>query len=71
MAELSSPQRRLYASVDATFIGRNGHPCCAAQGPATVLRGTVDYRRLTRALKPSQEQFVTFAQTVGYPPRMA
>lgn len=71
MAELSSPQRRLYASVDAAFIGQSVYRCCAAQGPATVLRGTIDYRRLTRALKLSQEQFVTFAQTAGYPLRMA
>jgi hypothetical protein len=32
-----------------------------------VFRGAIDYPRLTRALKLPDGQFVTFAQTVGYP----
>jgi hypothetical protein len=32
-----------------------------------VFRGAVDYPRLERVLKLPDQQFVTFAQTVGYP----
>ena len=39
----------------------------AAAGLATVFRGAVDYPRLARAMRLPEEQFVTFAQTVGYP----
>ncbi len=39
----------------------------ATEGLATVFRGAVDYPRLARALGLPEQQFVTFAQTVGYP----
>lgn len=67
MSGLSLVERRLYASVDAAFIGQNVYLCCAAEGLGTVFRGAIDYRALTRALQLPREQFVTFAQTVGYP----
>ncbi len=67
MPELSAEERRLYASVDAGFIGQNVYLACAAQGLATVFRGAVDYPRLARALNLPDQQFVTFAQTIGYP----
>ena len=40
---------------------------CASEGLGTVFRGAVDYPKLTRALQLPDQQFVTFAQTVGYP----
>jgi nitroreductase len=67
MQEISHEERRLYASVDAAFIGQNVYLYCASEGLATVFRGAVDYPRLTRALNLPETQFVTFAQTVGYP----
>ncbi len=67
MQDISAVERRLYASVDAAFIGQNVYLFCAAQGLATVFRGAVDVAACARALKLPQEQFVTFAQTVGYP----
>ena len=39
MSELLSAERRLYASVDAAFIGQNVYLFCASQGLATVFRG--------------------------------
>jgi hypothetical protein len=33
-----------------------------------LFRGAVDYPKLARMLELSSEQFVTFAQTVGYAP---
>jgi len=67
MTDISPEDRRLYASVDAGFIGQNVYLFCASEGLGSVFRGAVDYPKLTRALKLPDQQFVTFAQTVGYP----
>lgn len=66
MTDISSWERRLYASVDAGFIGQNVYLFCASEGLATVFRGAVDYAALARALLLPGQQFVTFSQTVGY-----
>jgi nitroreductase len=67
MQDLSADERRLYASVDAGFIGQNVYLFCASEGLATVFRGAVDYQKLASTLQLGTGQFVTFAQTVGYP----
>jgi nitroreductase len=67
MTDVSPEDRRLYASVDTGFIGQNVYLYCASEGLATVFRGAVDYPKLARALHLPDQQFVTFAQTVGYP----
>ncbi|MGB8277576.1 MAG: nitroreductase family protein [Methylovirgula sp.] len=67
MKDVSPEDRRLYASVDTGFIGQNVYLFCASEGLATVFRGAVDYAALDRALKLPEQQFVTFAQTVGFP----
>jgi nitroreductase len=67
MLDVSPEERRLYASVDTGFIGQNVYLFCASEGLATVFRGAVDYPKLARALKLPDQQFATFAQTVGYP----
>ncbi len=67
MTDISTEERRLYASVDAAFVGQNVYLFCASEGLATVFRGAVDYPKLARTLRLSDQQFVTFAQTVGYP----
>ena len=65
MANISSEERRLFASVDTGFIGQNVYLFCASEGLATVFRGAIDYRKLDRMMNLPAEQFVTFAQTVG------
>ena len=67
MTDVSADERRLYASVDAGFIGQNVYLYCASEGLATVFRGAVDTKSLGAALNLPQGQFVTFAQSVGYP----
>jgi hypothetical protein len=67
MKDVSPEERRLYASVDTGFIGQNVYLFCAAEGLGSVFRAAVDYPKLARQLRLPQEQFVTFAQTVGYP----
>jgi nitroreductase len=67
MQDISPEERRLYASVDTGFIGQNVYLFCASEGLATVFRGAVDYNKLAQAMRLDEAQFVTFAQTVGYP----
>jgi len=67
MHDVSATERRLYASVDTGFIGQNVYLFCASEGLATAFRGAVPYDKLTHTLGLDGEQFVTFAQTVGYP----
>jgi nitroreductase len=67
MGEISAEDKRLYASVDAGFIGQNVYLFCASEGLATVFRASLDYRELQKALGLGPGQFVAFAQTVGYP----
>lgn len=67
MGDIRPEERRLYASVDAGFIGQNVYLFCASAGLATVFRGAVPYETLAQKLALPSEQFVTFAQTVGYP----
>ena len=66
MQDISANERRLYASVDTGFIGQNVYLFCASEGLATVFRGAVDYEKLNRTMQLGTDQFVTFAQTVGY-----
>jgi nitroreductase len=67
MTDISPEDRRLYASVDTGFIGQNVYLFCASEGLASVFRGAVDYAKLNRLMRLPEQQFVTFAQTVGYP----
>jgi nitroreductase len=67
MSDIPAEERRLYASVDAAFIGQNVYLFCASEGLGTVFRGAVDCENLARALSLGLGQMVTFAQTVGYP----
>jgi hypothetical protein len=66
MTDVPVEQRHLYASVDTGFIGQNVYLFCSSEGLATVFRGAVDYPKLTQTLRLPEQQFVTFAQTVGY-----
>ena len=68
MGDIAAEDRRLYASVDTGFIGQNVYLFCASEGLATVFRAAVDYGKLARILELGNGQFVTFAQTAGYPP---
>jgi nitroreductase len=67
MGGVSAEDKRLYASVDAGFIGQNVYLFCASEGLATVFRASVPYRELAETLRLGPGQFVAFAQTVGYP----
>jgi len=68
MGDISAEDRRLYASVDTGFIGQNVYLFCASEGLATVFRAALDYAKLASTMELGAGQFVTFAQTIGYPP---
>ena len=57
----------LLRTGDAGFIGQNVYLFCASEGLGSVFRGAVDQQKLAQKLKLPAGQFVTFAQTVGYP----
>ncbi len=67
MQDVSPADRKLFASVDTGFIGQNVYLFCASEGLATVFRGSLPYEKLEHTLALGPGQFVTFAQTVGYP----
>jgi nitroreductase len=67
MPDLGDEEARLNISVDAGFIGQNVYLFCASEGLATVFRGALDANKLGRTLQLAGQEFVTFAQTVGYP----
>lgn len=67
MQDIPAEDRRLYASVDSGFIGQNVYLFCASEGLATVFRASLDHQKLATTMRLGEGQFVTFAQTVGYP----
>ncbi len=67
LGDLTPGERYRVASADTGFIGQNVYLYCAAEGLATVFRGSLDTKRLARTLGLGPTQFVTFSQTVGYP----
>lgn len=67
MPDIPAEGRRLFASVDSGFIGQNVYLYCASEGLACVFRGAIDHKALGEELKLGTGQFVTFAQSVGYP----
>ena len=66
MGSAPAEEKRLYAFTDGGFIGQNVYLFCAAEGLATVFRGSLDRDRLGRTLRLPAGKFVTFAQTVGF-----
>jgi nitroreductase len=67
MQDISPEERRLFSSVDTGFIGQNVYLFCASEGLATVFRGSVDTKKLGATMQLGDGQFITFAQSVGYP----
>jgi hypothetical protein len=51
MHDVNAEERRLYASVDAAFIGQNVYLFCASENLGTVFRGALDTAALGRSLR--------------------
>jgi SagB-type dehydrogenase family enzyme len=56
----------IFAHSDAAFIGENVYLYCASQGLGTVIMGSIDRDAYGKTLKINENQFVTYAQPVGY-----
>ncbi|HSN31556.1 MAG TPA: nitroreductase family protein, partial [Ideonella sp.] len=69
MTEVGAAERRAMAAADAGCIAQNVYLYCASAGLAAVLRAAVDGPAVARLLGLPDGQFVTFAQSVGYPRR--
>ena len=67
MGKPSDADRMLNGIADSAVIGENVYLFCASEGLASVFRAAIDYKKLAKAMQLEGEQFVTFAQTVGYP----
>jgi hypothetical protein len=67
MKNASEDDKRLYGAADVGFIAQNVYLYCASQGLAVVVRGSIDRRSLSEAMKLRPEQRIILAQTVGYP----
>jgi SagB-type dehydrogenase family enzyme len=59
--------RLMYAGADAGFISQNVYLFCAAEGLATVVRGSVDRAALAKAMGLRPAQRIILDQPVGYP----
>ncbi len=67
MGSVGEEERRLWATADTAFIGQNVYLLAAAEGLATVFRASVPRTQLAASLGLAAQQFITAAQTVGYP----
>lgn len=67
MAGADNEQQQLYAAADTGFIAQNVYLFCASEGLATVVRGSIDRKAMSKALGLKPSQRIILAQTVGYP----
>ena len=67
MRNASEDDKRLWAYTDTGFIGQNVYLYCASEGLASVFRGSLDRESLARTLQLERHEFITCAQSVGYP----
>jgi len=67
MGGASRNDKEKTAYADTGFISQNVYLFCASEGLATVVRGLIDKPALAKALKLNDNQFITLAQSVGYP----
>jgi len=54
------------AHADAGFISQNVYLYCASQGLGTVVMGAIDRDAYGKVLNIGPDQFITYAQPVGY-----
>ena len=62
----SVDEKKISAAADSACMGENVYLYCASEGLGTVFRGNVDRQPLHQALGFSADQYISYAQTVGY-----
>jgi SagB-type dehydrogenase family enzyme len=59
--------QRFYSGLDTGFISQNVYLFCAAQGLATVVRGSLNRPALAKIMRLGPQQRIMAVQSVGYP----
>jgi SagB-type dehydrogenase family enzyme len=67
MGSIKQESKDFYSATDTGFISQNVYLYCASEGLATVIRGSLDKKKLHKVMKLKRSQKVILAQTVGYP----
>jgi SagB-type dehydrogenase family enzyme len=60
-------EKIFYAGADTGFISQNVYLYCAAEGLATVVRALINKAALAKKMNLRSDQWITLAQSVGYP----
>jgi SagB-type dehydrogenase family enzyme len=57
-----------FTGAHTAFLSQNVYLFCASEGLSTVVRGNIDKAALAKMMKLHEDQKITLAQSVGYPP---
>ena len=57
-----------YTGAHTGFIAQNVYLFCASEGLSAVVRGNINREALAKKMKLREDQKITLAQSVGYPP---
>jgi SagB-type dehydrogenase family enzyme len=57
-----------FTGAHTAFLSQNVYLFCASEGLSTVVRGNIDKAALAKMMKLREDQKITLAQSVGYPP---
>jgi len=57
-----------FTGAHTAFLSQNVYLFCASEGLSTVVRGNIDKAALAKIMKLRENQKITLAQSVGYPP---
>ena len=58
-----------FTGAHTAFISENVYLFCASEGLSTVVRGSIDKAALAKKMNLREDQKITLAQSVGYPPK--
>jgi len=67
LLEMPPPQRDVFSAVAAGAMAQNVALYCASEGLGCVVRGWINHRLLSDALKLNEDELPILAQTVGAP----
>lgn len=62
----SEESQKFYSAIDTGFISQNVYLYCAAEGLATVVRGSIERDTLAATMQLRHSQHIILAQTIGY-----
>jgi len=65
-APVPEEKRKIWGDVEVGCMVQNVYLYCASQGLAAVVRGMIDQKKFSEAIKVKPEQIIV-AQTIGYP----